>query len=68
MAILNGNEIFFGILGGASGSSLPIEISTEAEMNALLETAPIGAVYKYVGETTSTYASGGLYLVEEKGA
>lgn len=64
MAYLNGNEIFFGILGGTSGSSLPIEISTEAEMTALLETAPIGAVYKYVGESTDTYENGGLYIVE----
>lgn len=64
MAILNGNEIFFGILGGASGSSLPIEVSTEAEMTTLLETAPIGAVYKYVGESTDAYENGGIYIVE----
>lgn len=64
MAYLNGNEIFCAILGGASGSSLPIEISTEAGMTALLETAPIGAVYKYVGESTDTYENGGIYIVE----
>ena len=69
MAYLNGNEIFFGVLGGAGGGSsspspLPIEVSTEAEMTALLETAPIGAVYKYVGESTDAYENGGIYIVE----
>ena len=45
-------------------SPLPIEISTETEMNALLTTADIGAVYKYVGETTDTFENGALYIVE----
>ena len=53
-----------GIEGDVLPSPLPIEVSTEAEMNALLETAPVGAVYKYVGGTTAIYESGGLYLVE----
>ena len=39
------------------------EISTEAEMTALLETAEIGSVYKYVGES-GTYENGALYIVE----
>ncbi len=65
MAYLNGNEIFSFILGGTSGSSLPIEISTEAEMTALLETAEVGAVYKYIGESTNAYTNGSLYIVEE---
>lgn len=43
---------------------LPIEIATEAEMNTLLETAEVGAVYKYTGETTDTYENGALYIVE----
>ena len=43
---------------------LPIEVSTEAEMNALLETAEVGSVYKYTGET-GTYENGALYVVEE---
>lgn len=45
-------------------SPLPIEISTEEEMTALLETAEIGSVYKYVG-TTGIYENGALYVVEE---
>lgn len=45
-------------------SSLPIEISTEAEMTALLETATVGSIYKYIG-TTGTYENGALYIVEE---
>lgn len=45
-------------------SPLPIEISTEAEMTALLKTAEVGSVYKYTG-TTGTYENGALYVVEE---
>lgn len=48
------------------GSPLPIEISTEAEMTALLSTAEVGSVYKYTGETTDTYENGALYVVEEE--
>jgi hypothetical protein len=44
-------------------SSSPIEISTEAEMTALLETAEIGSIYKYTGES-GTYENGALYQVE----
>lgn len=45
-------------------SPLPIEVATEEEMNALLETAEIGNIYKYTGET-GTYENGALYVVEE---
>jgi hypothetical protein len=44
----------------------PTEISTEAEMTALLETAEVGAVYKYVGETTELYENGAIYIVTEE--
>ena len=47
-----------------TNSPLPIEISTEVEMTALLETAEIGSIYKYTG-TTGTYENGTLYIVEE---
>lgn len=40
---------------------LLIEVATEAEMDALLETAVIGSVYKYTGETTDTYETDALY-------
>ena len=43
-------------------SPMPIEISAEAEMTALLETAEVGSVYKYVGER-GTYKDGALYMV-----
>lgn len=46
-------------------SPLPIEVATEEEMNALLETAEIGNIYKYTGET-GTYENGALYVVEEE--
>lgn len=42
----------------------PVEISTEAEMNALLENGETGGVYKYTGETTGVYENGALYILE----
>lgn len=47
-------------------SPLPIEVATADEMTALLETAEVGAIYKYTGETTDTYENGALYVVEEE--
>lgn len=44
----------------------PQEISTEAEMNALFETAEVGSIYKYVGET-GNYEAGAYYAVESDG-
>ena len=46
-----------------SDSPLPIEIASETEMNALLDAAEVGSVYKYMG-TTGTYENGALYIVE----
>ena len=51
-------------LEGLVSSALPIEVSTEAEMTALLESGEVGGVYKYVGETTDTCENGALYLLE----
>lgn len=48
-----------------SDSPLPIEISTAAEMDAILKDAEIGSVYKYTG-TTGFYENGALYVVEER--
>lgn len=50
----------------SADNPLPIEVATEAEMNALLEAAEVGSVYKYTGET-GTYENGALYMVEEEG-
>lgn len=44
---------------------MPAEVTTEAEMTALLETAEVGAVYKYAGET-GTYENGALYIISEE--
>ena len=46
-------------------SAIPIEVSTEAEMTALLENGEVGGVYKYTG-TTGTYENGALYVLEEE--
>ena len=46
--------------------SVPIPISSEAEMNAILTSATevsIGAVYRYTGTTTDTYENGALYVI-----
>lgn len=48
---------------GGEDSPLPIEVATESEMTALLTTAAVGSVYKYMG-TTGTYENGALYIVE----
>lgn len=52
------------IIDQSGGGTIPTEIKTEQEMNALLSTAQVGSIYKYVGETTSTYENGFLYVVE----
>ncbi len=57
-------EAFGGEKPEAADSPLPIEVSTEAEMTALLETAEVGSIYKYMGESTDIYESRALYIVE----
>ena len=52
---------------GGADNPKPIEVSTEAEMTALLATLTeedVGSVYKYTGTTTATYENGVLYIVE----
>lgn len=55
----------FGLTGAyeAEDKATPIEVSTEAEMTALLESGEVGGVYKYTG-TTGTYENGALYVLE----
>lgn len=53
---------------GESRSPMPIEVSTEAAMSAILASATskdVGAIYKYTGNTTSTYEHGSHYIIEE---
>lgn len=47
-------------------SCVPIEISTESEMSALLTAENVGKIYKYTGQT-GTYENGALYVVESDG-
>lgn len=47
---------------GGTDSALPIEVSTEAEMTALLESGEIGGVYKYTG-ASGTYENGAYYVL-----
>lgn len=45
------------------------EVSTAAEMNALLIAANVGKAYKFTGTTDSTYTSGDIYeVVQESGS
>lgn len=50
---------------GGTDSAIPTEVSTEAEMTALLTSGEVGGVYKYTG-TTGTYENGALYVLEEE--
>ena len=43
--------------------SVPVEISTDAEMEAVLTSDNVGKVYKFTG-TSDTYTNGDLYVVE----
>ena len=59
--IKSGTSIF-----GVTGSyvdSTPIEISTDAGMEAVLTSGNVGKVYKFTG-TSDTYTNGDLYIVE----
>ena len=51
--------------GGGNADGEVTEITTEAEMDALLDTAKEGTVFKYTGETTEAFENGALYMVEE---
>ena len=59
--IKSGTSIF-----GVTGSyvdSTPIEISTDAGMEAVLTSSNVGKVYKFTG-TSNTYTNSDLYIVE----
>lgn len=55
------------ITGTLTDSPLPIEVSTEEEMSALLTNGEVGSVYKYTG-TTGTYENNALYEITEEPA
>ena len=59
--IKSGTSIF-GVTGTYVDST-PIEISTDADMNAVLTSENVGKVYKFTG-TSDTYTNGDLYIVE----
>ena len=59
--IKSGTSIF-GVTGTYVDST-PIEISTDAGMEAVLTSDNVGKVYKFTG-TTGTYTNGDLYIVE----
>lgn len=65
-AVIDALPVYDGSYTEIVDSPLPAEIATEEEMTALLETAEVGSVYKYAGES-GTYENGALYVVEESG-
>jgi len=44
------------------------DVSTVAEMEALLIQDNIGKIYRYTGTTSETYINGDIYIVEESEA
>lgn len=52
------------IASQVANSPLPIEVTIEAEMTALLEAPVIGGIYKYTG-TTGAYENGAIYVIEK---
>lgn len=56
------------ILGvvGSLETSNPVEVLTSSEMDALLVADNVGKIYKFVGETDSTYTNGSIYIVESE--
>lgn len=60
------DAMFEGYEDLTADSPLPVDVATAEEMNALLETAEVGSVFKYTGETTDTYENGALYIVTEE--
>ena len=59
--IKSGTNIF-GVTGTYVDST-PVEISTDAGMEAVLTSNNVGKVYKFTG-TSDTYTNGDLYIVE----
>jgi hypothetical protein len=52
-----------------SGSSMPASIRSEVEMDYVLNNATydsVGTIYKYLGEYSSIYEYGALYLLTEE--
>jgi hypothetical protein len=52
-----------GVIAEASGEA--IEVSTEAEMDAVLVEENIGKFYKFTGESTDKYTQDTIYLVQD---
>lgn len=52
-------------LKGGAPDGTAVEVSTEADMDALLIADNIGKFYKYIGETTDKYTNGAYYVVQD---
>lgn len=50
----------------AVDNPVPLAVLSETEMTALMDTAPVGSVYKYAGETTAKYENGTHYIIEQE--
>lgn len=53
------------VAGKITGLKIVKEISTESDMTAQLTAGNLGNVYKFTGDSTDTYTSGDIYMVEE---
>lgn len=67
IAVSDNVEGYYVVNVNVPNSPLPVDISTEQEMTAILEGATqemIGGIYRYIGETTDTYETGEFYILE----
>lgn len=53
------------VIVNVPSSAIPVDVSTDAEMTALLTADNVGKVYRFTG-TTGTYINSDLYVVEKE--
>ena len=59
------NKVIVNVPAGAD-NPVPAVVTSAEEMDALLASAPTGAVYEYAGTTTEKYENGALYRLSEE--
>lgn len=69
MIIYNGKKMAVKVVGTGGGgiTGTPITVTTAEAMNTILASATAsdyGKIYKYVGETNSTYTQNSYYILE----
>lgn len=52
-------------LKGGAPDGTAVEVTTEADMDALLVSSNVGKFYKYTGETTDKYTKDAIYVIQD---